>query len=251
MIRLGVHISPTDTVWIKPRKFDYSDFSFSPPSVSLSLKEDRLLVEVQFPCAASRRCSQTDCCRITQLIDPWTTVTVYNNLNLSESQVLHPYLRQMTLWSQEVRSHIEFAGLSPGQNYCAVANFSFPTFAMAASPRSAPECVQTTSKVGLIPALVLGAGICSVVFGPLVTMFPYKPRRSTLSEPQPKTQAADPIPTPALGPVDLTDVHLEFTDDLTSTQQDPTIQLKDVLLRSQQDPTYWHRLQANPSIAVI
>lgn len=26
MIRLGVHISPSSTVWIKPRKFDYSDF---------------------------------------------------------------------------------------------------------------------------------------------------------------------------------------------------------------------------------
>lgn len=27
MIRLGVHLSPTSTVWIEPRKFDYSDFS--------------------------------------------------------------------------------------------------------------------------------------------------------------------------------------------------------------------------------
>lgn len=26
MIRLGVHVSPSSTVWIKPRKFDYSDF---------------------------------------------------------------------------------------------------------------------------------------------------------------------------------------------------------------------------------
>lgn len=27
MIRLGVHLSPSSTVWIEPRKFDYSDFS--------------------------------------------------------------------------------------------------------------------------------------------------------------------------------------------------------------------------------
>lgn len=27
MIRLGVHLSPGTTVWIEPRKFDYSDFS--------------------------------------------------------------------------------------------------------------------------------------------------------------------------------------------------------------------------------
>ncbi|XP_051231428.1 uncharacterized protein si:dkeyp-75h12.7 [Dicentrarchus labrax] len=27
MIRLGVHLSPSTTVWIEPRKFDYSDFS--------------------------------------------------------------------------------------------------------------------------------------------------------------------------------------------------------------------------------
>lgn len=27
MIRLGVHLGPGSTVWIQPRKFDYSDFS--------------------------------------------------------------------------------------------------------------------------------------------------------------------------------------------------------------------------------
>eukprot|EP00064_Thunnus_orientalis_P024026 superscaffoldBa00009761_g24295 len=87
MIRLGVHLSPSSTVWIKPRKFDYSDFTFSPPSVSVSVKEDQLLVKVQFPCAANRRCSLKGCCPISELIDPWTTVTVYNKLNRSEHQV--------------------------------------------------------------------------------------------------------------------------------------------------------------------
>lgn len=61
--------------------------AFSPPSVSVSLKDDQLLVKVQFPCAANRRCSLERCCPISELIDPWTTVTVYNKLNHSEYQV--------------------------------------------------------------------------------------------------------------------------------------------------------------------
>lgn len=49
---------------------------FSPPSVSVSLKDERLVVKVQYPCAVSRRCSLDQCCPISELIDPWTTVTV-------------------------------------------------------------------------------------------------------------------------------------------------------------------------------
>lgn len=63
--------------------------AFSPPSVSASLEDDQLLVKVQFPCAANRRCSLGRCCPISEMIDPWTTVTVYNELNHSEYQVLH------------------------------------------------------------------------------------------------------------------------------------------------------------------
>ncbi|MEQ2270788.1 hypothetical protein XENORESO_012971 [Xenotaenia resolanae] len=87
MIRLGVHLSPSSTVWIKPHKFDYSDFTFSPPSVSVSLKNDSMSVKVQFPCATNRRCSRDVCCPISKLIDPWTTVTLYNELNRSDNQV--------------------------------------------------------------------------------------------------------------------------------------------------------------------
>ncbi|XP_029939900.1 uncharacterized protein LOC115382317 [Salarias fasciatus] len=141
MVRVGVHRDPGSTVWTKPCKFDYSDFTFSPPSVSVSLKEQQLLVRVQFPCASNRRCSVERCCPITQLIHPWTTVTVHNRLNRSEQQ-------SRTVWSQEPVSYVEFSGLSPGQNYCAVANFSFPTFAMAASPLSEPRCVETLSEPG-------------------------------------------------------------------------------------------------------
>lgn len=66
--------------------------AFSPPSVSVSLQDDLLLVKVQFPCAASRRCSVEGCCPVSELIDPWTTVTVYNTLNQSDFQVLHAFI---------------------------------------------------------------------------------------------------------------------------------------------------------------
>lgn len=154
---------------------------FSPPSVSVSLKDDQLLVTVQFPCAVSRRCSLEGCCPISELIDPWTTVTVYNELNHSEFQVntslcltykrpsiLVPvvcvyfldfcfyfenaivflFLQSRTVWSQEAVTYVDFSDLAPGQSYCAVANFSFPTFSMAASSKSAPQCFETVAVSG-------------------------------------------------------------------------------------------------------
>ncbi|XP_044197257.1 uncharacterized protein si:dkeyp-75h12.7 [Thunnus albacares] len=213
MIRLGVHLSPSSTVWIKPRKFDYSDFTFSPPSVSVSVKEDQLLVKVQFPCAANRRCSLKGCCPISELIDPWTTVTVYNKLNRSEHQ-------SRTVWTQEVVSHVEFIGLAPGQNYCAVANFSFPTFSMAASPQSAPQCVEIVSKSGLLPVLCLGIALCSLLVAPLLTVFLRKPRRAApTAESQPKTPASvhDPVSLVpvSLVPVDPCDIHVELSDNIS------------------------------------
>lgn len=45
-------------------------------------------------------------------------------------------------------SFVDFSGLAPGQNYCAVANFSFPTFSMAASAKSTPQCVETVYDLG-------------------------------------------------------------------------------------------------------
>ncbi|XP_056224683.1 uncharacterized protein si:dkeyp-75h12.7 [Seriola aureovittata] len=216
MIRLGVHLSPSSTVWMKPRKFDYSDLTFSPPSVSVSLKDEQLLVRVQFPCAANRGCSPERCCAISELIDPWTTVTVYNKLNHSEYQ-------SRTVWTQEVVSFVEFSGLSPGQNYCAVANFSFPTFSMAASPKSAPQCVEMVSKSGLLPVLSAGAVLISLLLVPLLTVVLKKPRQAApTTESQPKTPAPlhDPVSLVPLSllPVDPCDIHLELPDDLISIE---------------------------------
>ncbi|XP_028999164.1 uncharacterized protein si:dkeyp-75h12.7 [Betta splendens] len=222
MIRLGVHLSPVATVWTEPRKFDYSDFTFSPPSVSVSLKDDlRLLVRVQFPCAASRRCSMQRCCPISLMIDPWTTVTMYNTLEPSEHQT-------RTVWTQEVASDVEFSGLSPGQTYCVEANFSFPTFSMAASPKSAPQCVQTLSKSGLMPGLCLGIGLTSLLLAPLLMAFVKKTRRpARTAENPPKTPAPvhDPVSLVpvSLVPVDPCDIHVEFADDRVSTESSSSL----------------------------
>ncbi|KAL3046270.1 hypothetical protein OYC64_004307 [Pagothenia borchgrevinki] len=208
MIRLGVHLSPSSTTWMRPLKFDYSDFTFSPPSVSVSLKEDHLTVKVQFPCAANRRCSLGRCCPISELIHPWTTVTVYNKQNHSEYQ-------RRTVWTQEVVSHVEFSGLAAGQNYCAVANFSFPTFSMAASPKSSPQCVQTVSQSVLLPAVCLGIGLTCLLLVPLLAVFLKRPKHTALtSENQPVTLASvqDPDSLVPLSPVpvDPCDIQLEF-----------------------------------------
>lgn len=81
----------------KPLSLSSAPPAFSPPSVSASLKDEQLLVKVQFPCAANRRCSLGRCCPISELIDPWTTVTVYNHLNHSEYQVFFFYMNVKTL----------------------------------------------------------------------------------------------------------------------------------------------------------
>ncbi|XP_068164336.1 uncharacterized protein si:dkeyp-75h12.7 isoform X1 [Antennarius striatus] len=241
MIRLGVHLSPSATVWTEPRKFDYSDFTFSPPSVSVSLRGERLLVEVQYPCAASRRCSLETCCPISELIDPWTTVTVYNNINASESQ-------SRTVWTQDAVTSVDFSGLAPGQNYCAVANFSFPTFSMAASSKSDPRCVETVSQPDLLPLLCVGIGLVSLVLVLLLTVSLWKTRRVPSS---PRTRPKTPVPflhlfqNNSLGntkpdchmsftevcvpdpvslvplslvPVDLGDIYVEFADDQISME---------------------------------
>lgn len=130
-------------------------------------------------------------------------------------------LQSRTVWTQEVVTYVDFSGLAPGQNYCAVANFSFPTFSMAASSKSAPQCVETVSKPGerksdfwssrlinhamtfstdlkclyinyvfpsgLLPVLCLGIGLTSLLLAPLLALFLRRPRRATpATEDQPK-----------------------------------------------------------------
>ncbi|CAL8325699.1 unnamed protein product [Lota lota] len=189
MIRLGVRDDvtngPSTTAWSEPHKFDYSDFAFSAPSVSLALDGDRLKVRVQFPCAANRRCSRGICCPLSELIDPWTSVTVYNQLNPSDH-------KRRTVWSQEVVLDVEFPGLAAGQHYCAEANFSFPSYTIAASPPSPPRCVHTDPQAGLQPLLV-GVALCSVVMAPGLILLVLHTKRQAATpslENQPKAQAS-------------------------------------------------------------
>ncbi|KAJ3585023.1 hypothetical protein NHX12_013746 [Muraenolepis orangiensis] len=190
-IRLGVHVDvtqgpSTSTMWSEPHKFDYSDFAFSAPSVSLSLDGSGLRARVQFPCAANRRCSRGTCCPLSELIDPWTSVTVYDPLNPSDR-------KRRTVWSQGVVADVAFPGLVPGQRYCAVANFSFPSYAIAASPPSAPRCVQTDPlagdppPAGAWPALV-GVALCCLVAAPVFILFLLKTKRLRAATPSPEDQ---------------------------------------------------------------
>ncbi|XP_034425309.1 uncharacterized protein si:dkeyp-75h12.7 [Hippoglossus hippoglossus] len=215
MIRLGVHLGPGSTVWVKPRKFGYSDFRFSCPSVSVSQRDERLLVEVRFPCAANRRCSPESCCPISELTDPRTTVTVFNERQHSEYQ-------SRTVWTQEVVTLVEFSGLSPGQNFCAVANFSLPAFSMAASPKSRPQCVQIVSKSASLPVLCLGVLLASLLLAPLLVVVLKNPGRAAATEPPPKTpsSACDPVSLDPLSPVPVEpcDIHIEFPDDHISME---------------------------------
>ncbi|XP_069375243.1 uncharacterized protein [Paralichthys olivaceus] len=204
LIRLGVHLGPGSTAWIQPRKFGYSDFRFSRPSVSVSLKDEQLLVEVRFPCAANRRCLPESCCPISEVIDPWTT--------------------SRTVWTQEVVSFLEFSGLSPGQNYCAVANFSLPAFSMAASPKSTLQCVHIVSKSASLPVLCLGILLVSLLLAPLLVVVLKNPGRAAATEPPAKTpsSARDPVSLDPRSlvpvPVDPCDIHIEFPDDHISME---------------------------------
>ncbi|KAJ0055497.1 hypothetical protein NL108_003896 [Boleophthalmus pectinirostris] len=243
MMRVGVHLSPSTTVWMKPRKFDYTDFTFSAPSLSLSLQEDQLLVKVQFPCATSRRCSARRCCPITELIDPLTTVTLYNKLSEYQSR---------TVWTYETLSFVVFSGLAAGQNYCAVAYFSFPNINMTSSPMSSPQCIQTVSYTGLVPLVAIGGALSLLLLLPLCGVFLWR-RRPAGASPAPSSQPQSPPPIHepvslvpfSMVPVNLEDVHIEVsykessesasTSSLHSTPTSPRLTSKELQSRA----LYW------------
>ncbi|XP_027034078.1 uncharacterized protein si:dkeyp-75h12.7 isoform X2 [Tachysurus fulvidraco] len=112
---------------------------FSPPSLSLSLKEQQLQVEVIFPCAPYAICQTerpvTDdnlekptCCPLTDYLPLNTTVTLYNKNDRNDIQTL----TEVVDGSPCMMNFDEF---TPGQEYCAVAHFE-------SSPLSKPQCVH-------------------------------------------------------------------------------------------------------------
>ncbi|KAJ8008478.1 hypothetical protein DPEC_G00105230 [Dallia pectoralis] len=213
MIRLGVHDGLGSPVWDKPLNLDPIDFTFSRPTVSVALSGNRLKVEVHFPCSTNRGKS---CCPVSELIDPWVTVTVYNQQN--------SYYKTLTVWAQELVNEGEFPDLVPGIDYCVVANFSFGPSFFLQSPLSLPRCVHNTAPrpgtgPGLKPGMV-AVGVCLLLFLSLPAVVPYffKQRRQTPpTNTLPQTLASlqeslhDP-PGPS-DPIDLRDIQVDIVDD--------------------------------------
>ncbi|KAL7875735.1 hypothetical protein AOLI_G00106980 [Acnodon oligacanthus] len=131
-----------------------SDARFSPPSVSVSLKERRLRVEVTLPCAPSVACESMEeeeeddkdtarsCCPLTHFLIPNTTVMLYNKHDTSDTQTL-------TRVFERTQESLEFGSLVFGQEYCTVARF-------ASSPPSEPQCVHVPSAESLYLAALSG-----------------------------------------------------------------------------------------------
>ncbi|KAM9501322.1 uncharacterized protein Hap1MRO34_009981 isoform 2-T3 [Clarias gariepinus] len=142
-VKLGLNqehgeINWTSAVLCDPVKD--ANASFSPPLLSLYLNEKELWVEVRIPCAPDALCETIDedeegneegtppCCPISDNL-PFvnTTVTLYNKHNKTSKQTRTEDVMD-SLWK------LQFVGLVPGQEYCAVARF-------VSSPLSNPVCV--------------------------------------------------------------------------------------------------------------
>ncbi|KTG07333.1 hypothetical protein cypCar_00041130 [Cyprinus carpio] len=126
---------------------------FSPPSITISMANGSLWVAVKFPCAPSISCTfegddefdeeeeeeeeeEIGCpCLVTDVVKSlWATVTLYNEQNLSDKQAHTAEVMRETPFK------VEFGFLTPGQVYCAVANFTFEGV-LVPSPPSIPQCV--------------------------------------------------------------------------------------------------------------
>ncbi|XP_051567417.1 uncharacterized protein si:dkeyp-75h12.7 [Myxocyprinus asiaticus] len=143
---------------------------FSPPSITMSMEDERLWVTVHFPCAPSITCgfeekeAETHCsCPLDGLhfLRLSATVTLYNKHEPSDTQTRTAVVVEDTPFKEE------FGFLIPGQVYCAVANFtSKGAVARASSPPSHPQCVYIPAKIeSLIVVVVCGAVI---TLGPVI-----------------------------------------------------------------------------------
>ncbi|XP_026792581.2 uncharacterized protein si:dkeyp-75h12.7 [Pangasianodon hypophthalmus] len=141
-VMLGLNQGHGKINWTSPQLCDpvnHPNASFSPPSVSLSLKEQQLWVEVSFPCAVCTAMNQEEdeegdeediptCCPLTDFLLLNTTVTLYNKHDMNDIQTLTEKV-DGSPWKAQ------FAGLVPGREYCVVAHF-------ASSPLSNPQCIH-------------------------------------------------------------------------------------------------------------
>ncbi|KAF5902783.1 uncharacterized protein DAT39_007460, partial [Clarias magur] len=143
-VKLGLNQEHGETNWTSSEMCDPlkdANAIFSPPSLSVYLNETELWVEVRFPCAPDAVCLSIGddedgdekvtppCCPITDFLLQNSTVTLYNKLNMKSNQTRTTENVNLGLWK------LQFVGLVPGQEYCAVTRF-------ASSPLSNPECVH-------------------------------------------------------------------------------------------------------------
>ncbi|XP_026867330.2 uncharacterized protein si:dkeyp-75h12.7 isoform X2 [Electrophorus electricus] len=134
-IRVGLGYSSEDLLWTESVSCDPlkdQNGRFSPPSISISLEERRIWVEVAFPCAPAAACwEQTPalrCCSVIDFLQLNTTLWLYNKHNASDAQTRTELVQKGGPFS------VEFIWLTPGQEYCVVVS-------TASSPFSRPQCV--------------------------------------------------------------------------------------------------------------
>ncbi|XP_059378161.1 uncharacterized protein si:dkeyp-75h12.7 isoform X2 [Carassius carassius] len=148
---------------------------FSPPSITNSMANGSLWVTVHFPCAPSISCTfegeneyyeeeeEMGCpCLVTDVVKRlWATVTLYNEQNLSDKQA-------HTAEVMHTPFKVEFGFLTPGQVYCAVANFTFEGV-LVPSPPSIPQCVYIPANnesliVVIVCAVLITLGLVFLLF---------------------------------------------------------------------------------------
>ncbi|XP_064796408.1 uncharacterized protein si:dkeyp-75h12.7 isoform X2 [Oncorhynchus masou masou] len=115
----------------------------------------------------------------------------------------------------------EFSNLVPGHDYCVVANFSVSpaTFPQASSPPSDPSCVHHAGPGLGLQRVLLGIGVCAVLFSPLLALALYllKQKRDA---PHASLQAflkdLPESPSDPVDPSDIVDDHLSILSSFSS-----------------------------------
>ncbi|KAK2913641.1 hypothetical protein Q8A67_002040 [Cirrhinus molitorella] len=142
---------------VRSREQQRADARFSPPSTELSMANGSLWVTVYFPCAPSPNSSndsaeeEEDCFPLTVFRDFKATVTLYNEQNPSERQA-----HTAEVMDEQYPLKVEFGFLTPGQVYCAVANFT-DEIIQASSPMSLPQCVDIPANNESLIAVIVCA----------------------------------------------------------------------------------------------
>ncbi|XP_018605161.2 uncharacterized protein LOC108932920 [Scleropages formosus] len=151
MVRLETEVTPGRLHRMTPVKVDLlSHMVFSPPSLSLSLKQSVLTVKVQFPTSLNRRlCPHQSNCSIPVVLERMTTIVVYKRKRPSECQT-------RTLRAVGDTLSCDFENLEAGQEYCAVANFT-------SSSSSSPSCIYTPFQHPVLKPLLIVLGVCCVL----------------------------------------------------------------------------------------